>query len=87
MLVVTTCPELGGTMFRVVSLMIAAALLAQAPAVYHITHTYMLGGDGRWDYVVPDPPQHRVFIGRQNAAIIVRDGAKGRSPASLPSFV
>src|SRR2546423_441222 len=66
MLVVTSCPELGGTMFRVVSLMIAAALLAQAPAVYHITHTYMLGGYGRWDYVVPDPPQHRVFIGRQN---------------------
>src|SRR6266480_1783499 len=71
MLVVTSCPELGGTMFRVVSLMIAAALLAQAPAMYHITHTYMLGGDGRWDYVVPDPPQHRVFIGRQNRVMVV----------------
>src|SRR2546421_5919509 len=71
MLVVTSCPEVGGTMFRVVSLMIAAALLAQAPAVYHITHTYMLGGDGRWDYVVPDPPQHRLFIGRQNRVMVV----------------
>ncbi len=49
----------------------AAVLLAQAPAPYHITHTYAVGGDGSWDYVVPDPPQHRVFIGRQNRVMVV----------------
>jgi DNA-binding beta-propeller fold protein YncE len=38
---------------------------------YRITHTYTLGGDGSWDYVVPDPPQHRVFIGRQNRVMVV----------------
>jgi DNA-binding beta-propeller fold protein YncE len=31
----------------------------------------MLGGDGRWDYVVPDPPRHRLFIARTNRVIVV----------------
>ncbi len=39
--------------------------------MYRITHTYLLGGDGSWDYVVPDPPNHRVFIARQNRLMIV----------------
>ncbi len=38
---------------------------------YRITQTYTLGGDGRWDYVVPDPPQHRLFIGRQDRLMVV----------------
>ena len=55
----------------VVSLAGAEALLAQSPSVYRITHTYSVGGDGSWDYVVPDPPNHRLFIGRQNRVIVV----------------
>jgi DNA-binding beta-propeller fold protein YncE len=53
------------------SLPLAAALLAQSPAVYRITQTWTLGGDGRWDYVVTDPPQHRVFVGRTNRVMVV----------------
>ena len=49
----------------------AAFLLAQAPAAYHVTHTYTLGGDGSWDYVVPDPPNHRLFIARQTRVMVV----------------
>ena len=68
-------------MSRIASLLIAAALFAQAPAAYRITKTYMLGGDGRWDYVVPDPPQHRLFIGRQNRVMVVdEDSGKLRWP-------
>jgi DNA-binding beta-propeller fold protein YncE len=52
-------------------LTIAAALLAQTPGVYRITQTFTLGGDGRWDYLVTDPPQHRVFIGRTNRVMVV----------------
>ena len=48
----------------------ATALLAQSPS-YRITQTYTLGGDGRWDYIVPDPPNHRLFIARQNRVIVV----------------
>jgi DNA-binding beta-propeller fold protein YncE len=50
---------------------VAVALFAQTPTVYHITQTFVLGGDGRWDYVVTDPPQHRVFIGRTNRVMVV----------------
>jgi hypothetical protein len=52
-------------------LAMAGFLLGQTTADYRITHTYTLGGDGRWDYVVPDPPQHRLFIGRQNRVMVV----------------
>jgi DNA-binding beta-propeller fold protein YncE len=40
-------------------------------AAYRVTHTYVLGGDGSWDYVVPDPPNHRLFIARQNRVMVV----------------
>jgi hypothetical protein len=46
-------------------------LAAQSPSGYRITHTYTLGGDGSWDYVVPDPPNHRLFIARQNRVMVV----------------
>jgi DNA-binding beta-propeller fold protein YncE len=55
--------------------LIAGALAAQGP--YRITQTYPLGGDGSWDYVVPDSPNHRVFIGRQNRVMVV-DAATGK---------
>ncbi|MFI5178223.1 MAG: YncE family protein, partial [Vicinamibacterales bacterium] len=48
----------------------AAALAAQSPQ-YQITHTYVLGGDGSWDYIVPDPPNHRLFIARQTRVMVV----------------
>ncbi|MFI5233462.1 MAG: YncE family protein [Gemmatimonadales bacterium] len=44
-----------------------ALVLAQ----YSIVNTYPVGGDGSWDYVVPDAPTHRVFIGRQNRVMVV----------------
>ena len=52
-------------------LLATAQTLAQSSSVYRITHTYTLGGDGGWDYVIPDPPRHRLFIGRQNRVMVV----------------
>jgi len=46
-------------------------LVAQQSSTYSITHTYTLGGDGGWDYIVPDPSNHRLFIGRQNRVMVV----------------
>jgi len=54
----------------------AVASLAQSSSSYRVTHTYLLGGDGSWDYVVPDPPNHRLFIARQNRVMVV-DEDKG----------
>jgi DNA-binding beta-propeller fold protein YncE len=51
-------------------------LFAQSTSSYRVTHTYALGGEGSWDYVVPDPPSHRVFIARQDRVMVV-DEDKG----------
>ena len=54
-------------------LMVATApsWLGQASGPYRTTLTYPLGGDGGWDYIVPDPPSHRLFIARQNRVMVV----------------
>src|SRR5215471_3716221 len=53
------------------TLFATAALHAQTTPSYRVTHTYTLGGDGSWDYVVPDPPSHRLFIARQTRVMVV----------------
>ena len=55
----------------VLALAATTTLFAQSPAPYQITHTYALGGDGSWDYVVPDPPSHRVYIARQTRLMVI----------------
>src|SRR6202045_3651115 len=55
----------------VLTLATVTSLLAQSASSYHVTHTYTLGGDGGWDYIVPDPPNHRLFIGRENRVMVV----------------
>ena len=52
------------------SVVTITSLFAQSSS-YHVTHTYTLGGDGSWDYIVPDPPNHRLFIARQNRLMVV----------------
>ena len=55
-----------------------AALPLQTPPAsgpYRITHTYTLGGDGGWDYIVPDPPSHRLFIGRTDRVMVVDENS------------
>ena len=57
------------------SVVTAASLAAQSSSTYRITHSYVLGGDGSWDYIVADPPNHRLFIGRQNRVMVVDENA------------
>jgi hypothetical protein len=55
----------------VLTLAFVTSLLGQSSSSYRVTHTYTLGGDGSWDYIVPDPPNHRLFIARQNRVMVV----------------
>jgi DNA-binding beta-propeller fold protein YncE len=59
---------------RILALVLTAfsgvCALAQIPS-YRITKTYPLSGDSFWDYIVPDPPRHRLFIARQNRVMVV----------------
>jgi len=50
---------------------LAASVSAQSPAPYRVTHTYDLGGDGGWDYIVPSHDEHRVYVGRTNRVMVV----------------
>lgn len=63
-------------MRRLAVLLSLISLPALAAAQYGIVTTFAVGGDGSWDYVVPDAPSHRVFIGRQTRVMVVdeRDG-------------
>ena len=42
-----------------------------AQGAYRITQTYSLGGEGSWDYLVPDPARHRVYVGRSDRVMVV----------------
>src|ERR1700730_17233666 len=55
----------------VLTLATMTSLLAQSSPSYRVTHTYTLGGDGSWDYIVPDPPNRRLFIARENRLMVV----------------
>src|SRR5262249_4451255 len=59
------------TIVRLLVLVATLPLFAQSPVAYHVSRTYALGGDGGWDYIVPVPDQHRVFIGRTNRVMVV----------------
>src|SRR3954467_2163910 len=54
-----------------VLVMLAIALVGAQAGSYRITRTYHVGGEGSWDYVVPDPPNHRLFIARQDRVMVV----------------
>jgi DNA-binding beta-propeller fold protein YncE len=54
----------------IITLTTMTSLLGQSSSSYRVTHTYTLGGEGRWDYIVPDPPHHRLFIARENRVMV-----------------
>ena len=49
----------------------ASTLLAQPPLPYHVTQSHLLGGSGGWDYIVPDPPSHRLYVARETRVMVV----------------
>ena len=50
------------------TLLVAPSLAAQT---YEVTHTFSVGGEGGWDYVLPDTPRHRLFVARGNRFLVV----------------
>jgi DNA-binding beta-propeller fold protein YncE len=55
----------------IIALCSTLSLFAQSTGGYHVIQTYELGGDGAWDYVVPQPSQHRVFVARTNRVMVI----------------
>jgi DNA-binding beta-propeller fold protein YncE len=63
---------------------LALAFAATAPG-YHVTQTFVLGGDGGWDYVAFDSVGHRLFIARQTRDMVV-DPATGKLLGEIPGL-
>jgi YVTN family beta-propeller protein len=64
---------------------LAAVPVAAAPAVsYHLSHTYVLGGTGGWDYLAYDAPSHRLFISRATHVMVV-DPRTGTVVGDIPN--
>lgn len=49
----------------------ASSLMAQSTTHYRITQSYPLGENGAWDYIIPDPPHHRLYIARETRLMVV----------------
>ncbi|MFC6645370.1 YncE family protein [Granulicella cerasi] len=60
---------------RFLWLAVAAAGMAHAQAPYKITNTYTLGGDGGWDYIIPDAAHHRLFIARESRVLVIDENS------------
>lgn len=50
---------------------------------YHLVHSFLLGGDGSWDYLTFDQSGSRLFIARSNRVMVV-DPVKGSLIAEIP---
>jgi DNA-binding beta-propeller fold protein YncE len=58
----------------VLALLTTSSLMAQTSTVYRITQSYPLGGNGGWDYIIPDPINHRLYIARETRLMVVDEG-------------
>jgi YVTN family beta-propeller protein len=63
---------------------LACVLLAAALPAYHLAATYVLGGDGGWDYLSIDPATHHLFISRSTHVMVV-DPQSGTVVGDIPN--
>lgn len=52
-----------------------SSLFAQSTHTYKQTQSYVLSGDGGWDYIVPDSANHRLFIARETRVLVVDENS------------
>lgn len=52
---------------------------------YHVSKTWKLGSEGRWDYAIVDPATHRLYVTRQTHVQVV-DTTDGKVVADLKNL-
>jgi DNA-binding beta-propeller fold protein YncE len=57
---------------------------AQNGAGYHLVHTYKVGGDGFWDYMLVDPEHRRLFISH-SSRVVVMNVDTGKIVGDIPN--
>ncbi len=76
-------------LIRSIPLLALAAALAITPLHaqnWHVTNTFHPGGEGGWDYVTVDAPQHRFFVTRATHTQAI-DTRTGKLLADIPGQV
>src|SRR2546425_5608481 len=71
------------TSIRVAMISLLVTSFAMAASGYHVIKTYMLGGDGGWDYLTFDGSSRRLFISRATHVMVI-DADSGRSLGDIP---
>ena len=67
-------------------LFISGATAVQAQTTrYHVATTFILGGDGSWDYVALDSVNHHLYIARENRFMVV-DPSTGKLITEIPGM-
>ena len=60
------------------SMLLALAVLpAAAQSNWQVQRTFHIGGEGGWDYVTVDAPNHRLFVTRTTHTMAI-DSASGK---------
>ena len=72
-------------MIFVLGSLLCAAANAEAPvAIYGVTETWHIGGEGRWDYAISDPAAMRLYVTR-GAHVHVISQSDGKVIADIPN--
>ncbi|MFP5226204.1 MAG: YncE family protein [Acidobacteriota bacterium] len=72
--------------FGLVSLALAGAAPLPAQAQWQVTKTFHIGGEGGWDYVTVDAPNHRLFVTRSTHTQAI-DEETGKVLGDIPGQV
>ena len=74
--------------FLLICCVVAFAILPQVSAKpvtgYHLLKKYVLGGEGRWDYITADSDSHRLYISRSTHVMVV-DANTGAILGDIPN--
>jgi DNA-binding beta-propeller fold protein YncE len=75
------------TMTAIVASFAALCFTFSAPASaqngWHVTKTFKIGGEGRWDYVAVDRQTHRLYVTRSTHTMVI-DSETGKTIADIP---
>lgn len=74
------------TLVRVCVILAVGAGPAMAQTQWKVTNTFHVGGDGGWDYVTIDSPNHRLFVTRSTHTMAI-DEETGKVLGDIPGQV
>ncbi len=73
-------------LLQILMALAASILPASAQTNWKVLHTFHVGGDGGWDYVTMDAPNHRLFVTRSTHTIAI-DEETGKVLGDIPGQI